>query len=322
MISISNCAALASASRVTTSDLFPRIVLMAVFGLLYLVFAILFGVHLSRWDDNIPGRCYNSSHLALPNAHHPYVEKIYLGVTCLYMFSMLLVALTLAISRCKSDPTWGKRPSALADLVIKVCKLCAWIYDISSQFTHLGNWVDQQGLKNIMWYPFKIQIALARANPVLTVAMLQLPLHLYFIIRLRLTNEPLLSNGSDENQWGFGQIYALTISAGLVVECCKGYLSACISSSFCEYQLTQVRQNIGMQNTTLNHLIKVRRYLTTKLGFILDLLHQKFRIPTLLQYGNGTPRFQIERRRRIATGTTFGVEWFLHLALTFGFISS
>lgn len=208
---------------------------MAVFGILYLVFAILFGVYLGQWDDNVPGRCYRTRGLALPAAHHPYVDRIYLGVTCLYMFSMLFFAWALALSRCKVDPAWGRRRSALAAQVIKSCSVYMRIYDRSSKLTPLGNWVNQQGLKSVVWYLLVVPVALPRANPVLTAAMLQLPLHLYFIIRLRLTNEPLLSNGSDENDWGFGQIYALIMSAGLVVDCCKGYLSAYIGSMLREY---------------------------------------------------------------------------------------
>jgi hypothetical protein len=77
-----------------------------------------------------------------------------------------------------------------------------------------------------------IPVALSQANPILQIAMMQLPLHLYFIIRIRLSNEPLLSNGSDENQWGFGQIYALIMSAALVIECFKGYLSKCAYLTF------------------------------------------------------------------------------------------
>jgi hypothetical protein len=63
--------------------------------------------------------------------------------------------------------------------------------------------------------------------------MLQLPVHLYFIIRIRLTNDPLLSNGNDENHWGFGQIYVLTIAAGLLVECFKGCISVYTSAMIC-----------------------------------------------------------------------------------------
>ena len=198
---------------------------MLVFALLYLVFVIQFGVHLGQWDGETPGRCYNSRRLALPNARHPYVDRIYLGITCLYMFVALSLALQLAISRCKVDPAWGKRRSALVDVLIRFCTSSTRIYDRSSTFTFVGNWLDGQGLTSVIWYPLKVSTALPQANPALGLAMLQFPLHLYFIISLRLTDEPLLSNGNDESEWGFGQIYTLIMSAGLVLECCKGYIS-------------------------------------------------------------------------------------------------
>lgn len=86
---------------------------MVVFALLYLIFVISFGVHLGQWDGETPGRCYI--------AHHPYVDRIYLGLTCLYPSMALFLALSLAISRCKVDPAWGKRRSALVDALIGFC---------------------------------------------------------------------------------------------------------------------------------------------------------------------------------------------------------
>lgn len=206
---------------------------MLVFGFIYLVFTVVFGVHLGKWDDKLPGRCYNSRGLALPDAHHPYVDKIYLGFTSFYMFLMLLLTLTIAISRSEVDPAWGKRRSALAGKLIAISKDFTQRFRMATQFVPFESWASQLGFTSIILYPFKIQATLARANPTLFIAMLQLPLHLYFVVRLRLTNEPLLSDGNDEIHWGFGQIYALIMSVGLVVECCKGYLSAYICSMIC-----------------------------------------------------------------------------------------
>ena len=222
--------------------------------LLYLLFVILFGIHLNRWDYGIPGRCYNSRHLALPNAHHPYVDNIYLSITCLYMFSVLLLSLSLAISRYKVDPAWGKRHkrcSALVIALIKYCNIYTRLNDLPGNFTSMESWFGRLGLSSVFWYPLKIPIALTRANPILTIAMFQLPLHLYFIIRLRLTNEPLLANGSDEIQWGFGQIYTLIMSAGLVAECYKGYISSYICSVVYKYHNTNA-SGTGYLNAKLH----------------------------------------------------------------------
>lgn len=48
------------------------------------------GIRLNQWNDQIPGQCFNASKIALPNARHPYVDQIYLGVTSFYLFGLLL----------------------------------------------------------------------------------------------------------------------------------------------------------------------------------------------------------------------------------------
>ena len=201
--------------------------LIAVFAVLYLAFAILFGVRLNQWDDKIPGRCYNTSHLASHDAQHPSVDKIYLGITCFYMFTVLMVAVLHALARYDADQHKGAVRPVIADSIFYPLVLGPYLGP-----SLLGKWADKEGLQSRTWYFVKIPVALWLANPILQIAMVQLPLHLYFIIRIRLSNEPLLSNGSDENQWGFGQIYALIKSAALVIECVKGYLSKCTYSTF------------------------------------------------------------------------------------------
>ena len=212
-----------------TSDLLTRVLLIFVFLILYLIFAILFGIRLDQWDNNTKGGCYNSHALAVTHAQHPLVDKIYLGITCLYMFVLLFLTLAMAISRCKVDPAWGKRRSAIVSIAIKGCESYASGFYTAAP---LERWTSQLGLQSRIWYPLKVSMTPAKVNPVLTIAMAQLPLHLYYIIRIRMSNEPLLMDGSDENQWGFGQIYALITSAALVVECLKGYISEWIARSF------------------------------------------------------------------------------------------
>ena len=233
--SVSNCAALASASAVNTSDLFTRMLLIFVFLILYLIFAILFGIRLDQWDNNVPGRCYEAGALSLPNSKHPHVAKIYLGITCLFMFVSLHLTLVMAVSRCKAHSAWVKRYAAV---LFPVNLDRGTLTDYFSAFSlprSLKQWVVKPGLNSRIWcssiwssrvwYPLKVLLASAKINPVLTIAMLQLPLHLYFIICIRIDNEPLLLNGSDENRWGFGQIYVLVTSAAPVVQCFKGYVS-------------------------------------------------------------------------------------------------
>jgi hypothetical protein len=59
---------------------------------------------------------------------------------------------------------------------------------------------------------------LVNSSWVLSVAMLQFPLHAYSIFTLRASNEKLLRSGNMEQQWGFGQIAAiLLLGSNLIV---------------------------------------------------------------------------------------------------------
>ena len=57
---------------------------------------------------------------------------------------------------------------------------------------------------------------------VVSVASLQLPLHAYSIVALRLSNGNLLSDDDDKYNWGFGQIIALIILGITLVEVFRG----------------------------------------------------------------------------------------------------
>jgi hypothetical protein len=57
-----------------------------LFCALYLVFSAIFGRALQFWDWAGPGQCYDTRLLAMPSASHPYVDVIYLSVTCFFMF--------------------------------------------------------------------------------------------------------------------------------------------------------------------------------------------------------------------------------------------
>lgn len=71
-----------------------RKLLLATFSVLYLSFSIIFGISLTTWNDEIPGRCYNTRLIANPADSHPYVDRIYLGITCWYCLSILGVCVS------------------------------------------------------------------------------------------------------------------------------------------------------------------------------------------------------------------------------------
>ena len=56
-------------------------------------------------------------------------------------------------------------------------------------------------------------------------AIMQFPLHLYFVIALRASNANRLRDGS-ENEWNFGQIVAMVTLLPTIVECFLGIAGA------------------------------------------------------------------------------------------------
>jgi hypothetical protein len=62
---------------------------VVLFSFLYLVFAILFGIALEKWDVDQVGHCYRDNGISTPGSSHPKVDRIYLGITYFYMFSSL-----------------------------------------------------------------------------------------------------------------------------------------------------------------------------------------------------------------------------------------
>ena len=158
---MSNCAAISCALKKKSKQRVVRLLLIGLFAILYLAFSIRFGIALKGWDDSLPGHCYDSARIALPDASHPYVDNIYLSITCFYLFVMLSV---------------------------------------------VGS--DRRDMRTV-----------------LLTEMVQFILHLYFVIAIRVTNEPHLTDGYTENEWSFGQIFAMVMVAGTLLECVKGLLS-------------------------------------------------------------------------------------------------
>ena len=124
------------------------------------------GVRLNDWNDASPGRYYNTSKVALPNAKHPLVDQVYLGVTSFYVYILMGAATTLYIT--------------------PIIRLYYQIY-------------------------------------VVTTSTLQFLLHVYTLVALRISNEPLLDNAALENEWGFGQVVAIMMLAATLLECAIGF---------------------------------------------------------------------------------------------------
>lgn len=188
LASVSFCAALANIHQTSRDGRTSRSVAIFGFAVLYLVFSIIFGISLEKWDDDAPGKCYVTRGIALPDASHPYVDRVYLGITSLYLFSSLTISVFVALM---GSP--------------------------------VPNNVRTGAASNGVEIPFMYTIAYFRWS-IVTLAMLQYPLHLYMVITMRTVNRGSLG-GDSEDSWGFGQIVALTMLGFTIAKCVEGMWS-------------------------------------------------------------------------------------------------
>lgn len=204
-----------------------RVGLMLVFLSLYFAFIILFGLKLQLWDGSIAGHCYNAGRISAQDAAHPYVDNIYLAITALYLFASLAASLQAArvgLQKFIRDlrdplipghrsPSWVRGLNAL-DL---------WLYFASpAMFSEpsLLSQVKDGTLLPQLWHSrpdASSQVDDASVN-VLTIGLIQYPVHVYMLFALRNSNESSLS-GDSENQWGFGQVVAVVLVVSVLLEC-------------------------------------------------------------------------------------------------------
>ncbi|PGH04733.1 hypothetical protein AJ79_07012 [Helicocarpus griseus UAMH5409] len=198
MTHVSNCAAIfnsISASPDACSKRTFRYLTIALFALIFLAYSIVFGIRLNQWDPERPGACYNTAATALTNKPHPREDLIYLGVTCTFFYSAL--------------------PGAIHNPELKL--LMKFIEKRSHRALFSSVAIDAAGLDD-----FEQRVE-DRSWSVLALSMLQFPLHLYFVIALRASNQGLLEGGrGGENSWGFGQVVAIVMLGGTVLKGCKG----------------------------------------------------------------------------------------------------
>src|SRR5690606_15780716 len=141
--SVSFCAALANIHHTTRDGRTSRSAAISCFAVLYLAFSVVFGKSLEQWDNSAMGKCYLTAGIALPEASHPYVDRIYLGITCFYLYSSLILSAWVALAE-------GLGPSDI-----------------------------RTGLAYNLWEkPFMFTIGYFKWS-IVAVALLQYPLHLY-----------------------------------------------------------------------------------------------------------------------------------------------
>ena len=235
--SVSFCAALVNLLESEKGGRTTRLVAIGVFSALYLAFTTTFGIALNRWDSHVTGSCYITTGISAPTAEHPYVDKVYLIVTSIFVFFVLFAAL---------PPLWDmKFPDSdlrfrdllnlrkMFDLVLQVRKIISIlppgdavgtsrVFDIILYLSESPYTALILGPLRMFWDDtYWDELNQSKQETAIMLPLLfQYPLHLYFIITMRRWNADLLV-GDSEDTWGFGQIVALVLLAPTILECGK-----------------------------------------------------------------------------------------------------
>jgi hypothetical protein len=188
---------------------------MMIWAVLFLVYIIIFGIRLQKWDYDIPAHCYRTTYTALPKASHPYVDHIYISVTCLF----IAISFTYAIS-LSFGPQAQMLQKLWSDQIILKLQLITGSVRNRPQLSSTINALANAPLPEIM-AALGFQ-ATDLQSFLLQIAMLQCPLHIYSIFALRASNEGYLENGSLEKEWGFGQTAAVISLGGNILQFVDG----------------------------------------------------------------------------------------------------
>ena len=203
---------------------------ITAFCILYLVYAVLFGIALGRWDVNKLGHCYRDRGIASPGEQHPEADLVYLSITCLYMFSLLYVS-----------STESHKTLVLVDMLCPICiqeTYNAHIGGMALYEKKVNSAIGALFTKCISLFRILIRAkttGLSPTTPLSTVFDLQksfvepalviLPLaqfllHLYMVWAIRSANRMHLQ-GESEDTWGFGQVVALVQILPILKGCAK-----------------------------------------------------------------------------------------------------
>ncbi|KAH6954869.1 hypothetical protein DER45DRAFT_317013 [Fusarium avenaceum] len=248
---ISVCASFTSASgskgSIKNTHVIPPLVLFAI---AYICFCVTLAIKLDGWDEELPGRCYNTQFTAAPSTTQPLGSYISLIITSLYSLAALLICYTVSTAANVTSSKSRFLRSLMSLLLVKVRRalrsssssvaeniLAAHIHEVRDPIP--GLIYSSRKPEDYAWL-------------IISLAMYQYPIHLYMTIALGAANESLLS-GDSENAWGFGQIVALILCATTLLECVKGifdYRKRTHSERIIEEaEHVQAAGNIGRRNS-------------------------------------------------------------------------
>lgn len=204
-VAISNCAAIAT----TYGPWGPRHLVMMIWSFLYIAYTIAFGIRLRSWRDDKAGQCYITSGISSSGASHPYVDNIYVSVTCVYVILSLYAALGLNAAAF-SHANYGERIlSALRRGIehLEALNVNVELFNLDYAFASLV--LSPQIPRGMP--PVFVEDPNGKQITALLIAILQYPVHIYFVYTLRAANENHLTLGNTEQDWGFGQVVAVIL---------------------------------------------------------------------------------------------------------------
>lgn len=260
------CASLVNVFGHKKTYILDRSLLLVVFLFLYLAFVIMFGMKLRTWNNDIPGKCYNTNRISIPTSSHPYVDNIYLSLTCLYFVASMWACLQVAIS---AYPRFLKTKNAVLTnfefiiedhenlssaefglvLVMSVIDLLSTKYLPPKLRRWWVGFIENIKKQNL-YYSFVSD----NKSIVLLLALIQYPLHTYMVIALRQGNDKLL-DGDSENYWGFGQVIALISLASSVLQGVR-----LIAGTYIPPTLFRYRKRVWLMKGNSRISRKVKRY--------------------------------------------------------------
>jgi uncharacterized ion transporter superfamily protein YfcC len=191
--SISNCAASVCIFREGVVKGYIRLTLIAIWMVLFIAYIGVFARRLQKWDNDGRSHCYKTDATARPQDSHPSVDNMYIGITIFFICLSFFYALSLSLG---------------------------------SQMRQLQNNLE-------VIYPVLLASSSMNAPAtdlqysILGIAMLQCPLHIYSIFALRASNEHYLQ-GDSEKEWGFGQIAAVVLLGGNILQFVDGLIGMCL----------------------------------------------------------------------------------------------
>jgi ABC-type multidrug transport system fused ATPase/permease subunit len=207
--SISNCAASICIFRDGFIKGYTRLLLMAIWAVLFIAYTSVFTTRLQKWNDNVSSHCYKTTIIARSNASHPYVDNIYIAVTCMFIALSFIYSLVLSL-----NSKLGQLQNALSKIVSS---------------SEIAQAILEGYRLGLSYNPTIATLGTDLQFSILSIAMWQCPLHIYSIFALRASNERYLEQGSSEKEWGFGQIAAMALLGGNVLQFVDGVIGMFLS---------------------------------------------------------------------------------------------